>query len=102
MIILDLILIVSLACLLFFFSYNIFQENQQQKRLEMAFYQLLENQNSCVSLIQLSAIAKVDPELAEKYLSKQIKILSALPKVDDDGNMFYQFPKLHLQSDHHK
>lgn len=102
MIILDLILILSLAGLLFFFSYNIFQEDQQQKKLETAFYQLLENQNSCVSLMQLSARAKVDPEMAEKYLTKQIKILSALPKVDNDGNMFYQFPKLYLPSDDHQ
>ena len=67
--------------------------NRQQ--LDDAFYQLLEEQNSCISLIQLTAKARVDGEQARKYLEHQVKMFGAVPEVDADGDTFYRFPKLY-------
>ncbi|MGB7442947.1 MAG: hypothetical protein WA919_17930 [Coleofasciculaceae cyanobacterium] len=67
----------------------------QQQQLDDAFYQLLESEDSCISLIQLSAAARVDPQLARQYLERQMKLFNAIPEVDADGDTFYRFPKLH-------
>lgn len=66
--------------------------NRQQ--LDDAFYQLLEQQNSCISLIQLTAASRVDVEQARKYLERQVQLFGAVPEVDADGDTFYRFPKL--------
>ncbi len=66
--------------------------NHQQ--LDDAFYQLLEEQNSCISLIQLTAKARVDVEQARKYFERQVQMFGAVPEVDADGDTFYRFPKL--------
>ncbi len=68
----------------------------QKRRLDNAFYLLLEAQESRISLIQLSATAQVSPEVAQDYLEKQAKVFSALPDFDEDGNTYYQFPRLNL------
>lgn len=94
MIILDFILIITLAIMLTFWTAKSWEQNQIEKRLKSAFYQLLESQNSCISLIQLSVKSQVDAEIAKQYLDRQIKLFEALPQIDPDGNMFYQFPKL--------
>ncbi|MEB3282029.1 MAG: hypothetical protein VKK42_24225 [Lyngbya sp.] len=71
--------------------------NQEQKRrLDNAFYQLLEAQDSRISLIQLAATAQVNAEVAQDYLERQARVFSALPDIDDEGNTFYQFPRLNL------
>ncbi|KKD35300.1 hypothetical protein VB834_03390 [Limnoraphis robusta Tam1] len=71
--------------------------NQEAKRrLDNSFYQLLEAQDSRISLIQLAAIAQVSPEVAQEYLERQAKVFSALPDFDEEGNTFYQFPRLNL------
>jgi hypothetical protein len=67
--------------------------NRQQ--LDDAFYQLLEEQGSCISLIQLTAASRVDVEHTRTYLERQVKMLGAIPEVDADGDTFYRFPKLH-------
>ena len=66
--------------------------NRQQ--LDDAFYQLLEQQNRCISLIQLTAASRVDVEQARKYLERQVQLFGAIPEVDADGDTFYRFPKL--------
>jgi len=66
--------------------------NRQQ--LDDAFYKLLQEQGSCISLIQLTAAARVDVEQARKYLERQVKMFGAVPEVDVDGDTFYRFPKL--------
>lgn len=68
----------------------------RRKRLEAAFYQLLRQQDSCISLIQLMAISQVDTQAAKNFLAEQARLLDGLPEVDDDGNTFYRFPKLRL------
>ena len=70
--------------------------NRQQ--LDDAFYQLLEKQNSCISLIQLTAASRVDVEQARKYLERQVQMFGAVPEVDADGDTFYRFPKLQKPS----
>lgn len=67
--------------------------NRQQ--LDDAFYQLLEEQNSCISLIQLTARARVDVQQVRQYLDRQVQMFGAVPEVDIDGDTFYRFPKLH-------
>ncbi len=78
---------------------NIVQKQQQQSRLEQAFYQLLEIEHGNVSLIQLAASARVNAELAKNYLDTQVKFFGAVPEVDDDGDEFYRFPKLRRLSE---
>jgi predicted transcriptional regulator len=75
---------------IFLFSAN------RRKRLEAAFYQLLRTQDSCVSLIQLVTIAQVNSQVAKTYLEEQAKLLNGIPEVDEEGDVFYRFPKLKL------
>ncbi|WP_373536445.1 hypothetical protein [Microcoleus sp.] len=71
-------------------------ESKQKRQLDEAFYQLLESQNSQMSLIQLAASARVEAEVAQHYLNRQVKIFSAILEVDDEGDTFYRFPRLRL------
>jgi hypothetical protein len=71
-------------------------KSNRRKRLESAFYQLLRQQDSCVSLIQLMAISQVSSETAKLFLDQQMRLLNGIPEVDDDGDTFYRFPKLKL------
>ncbi len=68
----------------------------RRKRLETAFYQLLRQQDSCISLIQLIAISQVSSQAAKVFLDEQVRLLNGIPEVDDDGDTFYRFPKLRL------
>ncbi|MEL7035190.1 MAG: hypothetical protein AAFO04_06165 [Cyanobacteria bacterium J06592_8] len=71
--------------------------NREQKRkLDNAFYQLIEAQEGRISLIQLAATAQVSAEVAQAYLERQAQVFSALPDLDEDSNTFYQFPRLNL------
>ncbi len=74
------------------FVYN----SNRRKRLEAAFYQLLRQQDSCISLIQLVAISQVSSQEAKIFLDEQVRLLNGIPEVDDDGDTFYRFPKLKL------
>lgn len=71
-------------------------KSNQQKRLESAFYQLLRQHNSCVSLIQLVATSQVNSQTAKVFLDRQIQLLDGIPEVEEDGDTFYRFPKLRL------
>jgi hypothetical protein len=71
-------------------------KSNQRKRLEAAFYQILRQQDSCVSLIQLMAISQVSSQTAKIFLDEQMRLLNGIPEVDDDGDTFYRFPKLRL------
>jgi hypothetical protein len=71
-------------------------DKQQQQRLEAAFYQLIQTKGGSMSLIQLATVARVDATLAKEYFDRQVRVLNAVPEVDDDGDMTYRFPKLDL------
>lgn len=71
-------------------------ESNRRKRLESAFYQLLRQRDSCISLIQLMAISQVSSHAAKQFLDEQVRLLDGIPEVDDDGDTFYRFPKLKL------
>jgi hypothetical protein len=71
-------------------------KSNRRKRLEAAFYQLLRQQDSCISLIQLMAISQVSSQTAKIFLDEQVRLLNGIPEVDDDGDTFYRFPKLRL------
>jgi hypothetical protein len=71
-------------------------DQQQKQRLEAAFYQLIQSKGGSMSLIQLATVARVDAALAKEYFDRQVKVLNAVPEVDEDGDMTYRFPKLDL------
>lgn len=70
--------------------------SNRRKRLEAAFYQLLRQQDSYISLIQLVAISQVSSPEAKIFLDEQVRLLDGIPEVDDDGDTFYRFPRLKL------
>ncbi len=72
------------------------QQQQRRRNLEQAFYRLVEAQDGKISLIQLAATAQVHAEVAQQYLEQQAQVFSAFPDLDQDGNTYYQFPKLRL------
>ncbi|PSB39906.1 hypothetical protein C7B69_00960 [filamentous cyanobacterium Phorm 46] len=96
MAILEFLLVIGMSGVVGLFITNNLNENKQKRRLDEAFYQLLENQNSQISLIQLAASARVEAEVAQQYLDRQVKIFSAILDVDDEGDTFYRFPRLRL------
>jgi hypothetical protein len=94
MAILEYLLVISLAGMTGFVLFRAAESKSKQQKLTNAFYRLLEDKDSCVSLIQLSATARVEPQLAKQYLDEQVKIFGAFPEVDNDGNTYYRFPKM--------
>ncbi|CAD5949258.1 hypothetical protein [Planktothrix agardhii] len=96
MAILELISIAGLGVLMTLLIVNLGNNREQQRQLDSAFYRLVAAQGGKVSLIQLSALAGVSPEVAQKYLDHQVQLFLAFPEIDDEGNTFYQFPKLRL------
>ncbi len=97
MAILEVLLVIALGVLAVLLFDSAIQHRQQQSQMENAFYQLLEDQDSCISLIQLAAAARVGPKRARQYLERQVQMLEAVPEVDADGDTFYRFPKLRLR-----
>lgn len=100
--IIDLLLVITLGILGVLLLLRRGQNPQQQledafkrQQLDDAFYQLLEEQDSCISLIQLTAASRVDVQQARQYLERQAKLFAAVPEVEADGDTFYRFPKLH-------
>jgi hypothetical protein len=75
---------------------GLISKSNRRKRLESAFYQLLRQQDSCISLIQLMAISQVSSQNAKIFLDEQVRLLDGIPAVDDDGDTFYRFPRLKL------
>ena len=75
---------------------GLISKSNRRKRLESAFYQLLRQQDSCISLIQLMAISRVSSHSAKIFLDEQMRLLNGFPEVDEDGDTFYRFPKLKL------
>ena len=96
MAILEFLLVIGLSGFVGLFIVNNLNESKQKRQLDEAFYQLLETQNSQISLIQLAASARVETEVAQQYLDRQVKIFSAILDVDDEGDTFYRFPRLRL------
>ncbi|TAG62134.1 MAG: hypothetical protein EAZ25_28700 [Oscillatoriales cyanobacterium] len=80
MAILEFLLVIGLGGFAGLLIVNNLNESKQKRQLDEAFYQLLETQNSQMSLIQLA----------------QVKIFSAILEVDDEGDTFYRFPRLRL------
>jgi len=96
MAILEFLFVISLSGFVGLFVVNNLNEGKQKRRLDEAFYQLLETQASQISLIQLAASARVEAQVAQQYLDQQVKIFSAILDVDDEGDTFYRFPRLRL------
>ena len=94
MAILDFAMVVGLGSLVGLYIFKTLRNDQRQQLLQNAFYQLLEEQDGQISLIQLAVAAKVDALVAQEFLEQQVRLFSAFPEVDGDGNPFYRFPKL--------
>ena len=94
MVILEYLLVLALAGMTGLLLFKGAETKQKQQKLDNAFYQLLEEKNSTISLIQLAATARIAPQLAKEYLDEQIKTFGAVPEVDADGDTYYKFPKL--------
>lgn len=94
MAVLEYFLVMSLMGITGFVIFKAAESKSKQQRLTNAFYRLLEDKDSCVSLIQLSATARVEPQIAKQYLDEQVKVFAALPEVDNDGNTYYRFPRM--------
>jgi hypothetical protein len=94
MVIIEWGLLLTLGILVGWSVYKTIKLNQTRQRLDEAFYRVLETQNSCISLIQLAAIARVDADSARQYLTDQVQSFGAIPETDADGNTFYRFPSL--------
>jgi hypothetical protein len=98
MVFLEIILSFGLSGLLSLLLFNWILARWQEKRLQNTFYKLLIAQNGCLSLIQLTATANVDAPTARLYLDQQLRLLDGTLDVDEEGNPFYRFPKLHPPS----
>ncbi|MEM1171806.1 MAG: hypothetical protein AAGJ08_22685 [Cyanobacteria bacterium P01_H01_bin.35] len=96
MAIIEFVIFTGLGIILGAFIINMSNDRQQQRILDDAFYRLLQFQNGKISLIQLAAAAKVDAQIAQKYLESQVQIFSAILEIDEQGDTFYKFPKLSL------
>ena len=96
MAIIEFVILTGLGIVLGAFIVNMSNNRQQQRILDDAFYKLLQLQNGKVSLIQLAAAAKVDAQIAQRYLESQVQIFSAILEVDEQGDTFYKFPNLSL------
>jgi hypothetical protein len=94
MVVLEYLLVMSLVGMTGFVLFKAAESKSKQQKLTEAFYRLLEDKDSCISLIQLSATARVEPHLAKQYLDEQVKIFGAYPEVDNEGNTSYRFPKM--------
>jgi hypothetical protein len=92
----QLLMALGIGTIAFVFLSRWKKEKDQQERLERSFYQLIKAKSGILSLIQLATMAQVDAALAKEYFDRQVKVLNALPEVDDDGDMTYRFPKLDL------
>ena len=95
MAIFDFAIVIALGSLVGLYIFKSVRNDQRQELLQNAFYKLLEDRDGQISLIQLAVAARVDALVAQEFLQKQVKIFSAFPEVDADGNTFYRFPKLH-------
>ncbi len=95
--IIDIALVITIGGLIGAFLIRNRQVNQQRQQLEDAFYRLLEIQQGRISLIQLAMAARVEPQLAKRYLDSQVTAFEATAEVDGDGDTFYRFPKLRLE-----
>lgn len=94
MAILEIAFVMGLSSLVGLYVLNTIQNGQRQRQLQNAFYQLLEDQDGEVSLIQLAAAARMDALVAQRFLQQQVQIFSAIPEVDAQGNTFYRFPTM--------
>lgn len=92
----QLLLVLGLGAAATLYVSRLLREQGQQQRLDQSFYQLLQSHDSTISLIELGALAQVDAAIAKEYLDRQVRVLDAVPEVDDDGDTFYRFPKLKL------
>lgn len=96
MVILDLLLWIGVSGLLLWTIVTTLQTKHQERQLQVAFYQLLEQQDGRISLIQLAATAQVSPIAAKQYLQAQAHLFDAELVTDLEGDPFYRFPKLSL------
>lgn len=78
--------------ILWFWQRQVWQ--RQQEKLEATFYDLLEHQGGKITLIQLVAKSRIDPEIAQSFLREKAQLFGAVIESDPQGHDYYQFPPI--------
>ncbi len=63
----------------------------EQKRIELVFLELLENNSGKITVLLLAKNAQISTQFAKQYLDEKAKELSADFEVNEDGNVSYRF-----------
>lgn len=63
----------------------------EQKRIELVFLELIENNSGKITVLQLAINAQIPTQSAKEYLNEKAKELSADFEVNEDGNVSYFF-----------
>ncbi|MEM9089267.1 MAG: hypothetical protein AAGC93_11030 [Cyanobacteria bacterium P01_F01_bin.53] len=73
------------------------QQQKQQARLDAKFYQLLQQQQGHISVMEFAMQAQINGEAAQAYLNRQAQAFSAYVETRLPGNMIYVFSLAALQ-----
>ncbi|OUL36681.1 hypothetical protein BV372_06160 [Nostoc sp. T09] len=63
----------------------------EQKRLNLVFLELIENNAGSVTVFQLARNAEISIKEAKQYLDEKAKELNASFEVSEEGNILYRF-----------
>lgn len=63
----------------------------EQKRIELVFLELIENNSGKITVLQLARNAQISTQSPKEYLDEKAKELSANFEVNEDGNVSYRF-----------
>ncbi|MBD2593620.1 hypothetical protein H6G74_04655 [Nostoc spongiaeforme FACHB-130] len=63
----------------------------EQKRLNLVFLELLEQNSGRITLLQLAKNGEISIPKAKQYLDEKSKELNASFEVDENGNILYRF-----------
>ncbi|AVH64167.1 hypothetical protein CDG77_19215 [Nostoc sp. 'Peltigera membranacea cyanobiont' 213] len=81
-------------------SWSLVQQNRkekalliesEQKRLQLALLELIEQNSGRVTVLQLAKNAEISTQLAKQYLDDKAKELNAAFEVNEEGNVLYHF-----------
>ncbi|MEH2262079.1 hypothetical protein [Nostoc sp.] len=81
-------------------SWSLVQQNRnekafliesEQKRLQLVFLELIEQNAGRITVLQLAKNAEISTQLAKQYLDEKAKELNATFEVNQEGNVLYHF-----------